>query len=564
MFFRIKIFFIALIAAIPFVALTASADENASLHERAYIVRSSLAAARFENKSCDSIKGELSALMLLADKEEDIYEKASCAHAEAEAAAFFVSSDRDFALSLKDAAEDDLAFMASWLDEYGRINTIHGFEEPAWIKGRPEVVAQAVLAWTELEKVFPDSDRRAKIAKFAEGILKTMRGSYCRYPFGSHFSYVTADGKPRNFQIPQSDKFVAGASIIVERQYQAAALAEAGALLGDAKLLESAEREGLGLLAYLALSGRYPYVFSPRPENEVQSVLAQAAVVENLAVIKRISGKDVFTSLTGCSAIGTDKLSGSTLNEAVKNFSRVLLNVSGCSDWLGAYDIRPPFAGQSVELEDGKAVQKAFDVFPIVYPGGTPGKLVTVGRDNMFWMRFDVDREDEYFFHLCFLKSSVSGGLVSVMMRIDGDQIFQVNLGGATDDPYVDVDMVAGPRHLRQGPHSFGIRFSGLLMKHPAVLDSILVEPAVQRRWVKRMDGKGILVMNSTAEENLKVRMQELEANDNCVWSMVTGLGTKAQHNVTKDRRDRLWLEVPGGAVASLEWPDTVPGISEE
>ena len=101
-------------------------------------------------------------------------------------------------------------------------------------------------------------------------------------------------------------------------------------------------------------------------------------------------------------------------------------------------------------------------------------------------------------------------------------------------------------------------------MKHPAVLDSILVEPAVQRRWVKRLDGKGILVMNSTAEDNLKVRMQELEANDNCNWSMVTGLGTKVQHNVTKDRRGRLWLEIPGGSVASLEWPDTVPGLPEE
>lgn len=561
---RLKLLLLTLIAAAPLLAMSAAADEASSLHERAFIVRSALASARFENKSCDSVKGELSALMLLAEKEEDIYEKAACAHAEAEAAAFFISSDRDFAISLKNAAESDLAFMNSWLDDYSRINTVHGYEEPAWIKGRPEVAAQAVLAWTKLEKVFPDNSRRTLIAKFSEGILKTMRGSYCRYPFGSHFSYVTSEGKPRNFQIPLTDKFVAGASIIVERQYQAAALAEAGALLGDSKMLESAEREGLGFLAFLAISGRYPFVFSPRPENEVQSSLAQAAVVENLAVIKRISGKDVFSSLTGCASIGTDKLSGTKLNEAIKTFCGILLKDSGCTEWIGAYDICPPFAGQSVELEDGKAVQKAFDVYPIVYPGGTPGKLVTVGRDNMFWMRFDVDREDEYFFHLCFLKSSVSGGLVSVMMRIDGDQIFQVNLGGATDDPYVDVDMVAGPRHLRQGPHSFGIRFSGLLMKHPAVLDSILVEPAVQRRWVKRMDGKGILVMNSTAEDNLKVRMQELEANDNCNWSMVTGLGTKAQHNVTKDRRGRLWLEIPGGSVASLEWPDTVPGLPEE
>ena len=88
-------------------------------------------------------------------------------------------------------------------------------------------------------------------------------------------------------------------------------------------------------------------------------------------------------------------------------------------------------------------------------------QTVTVGRENMFWMRFDVDREDDYYFYMVFLKSQIDGGLVSVMMRIDGDKIFQVNLGGASGRPIMDMELVEGPRHLRSGPHSFGIRFSG-------------------------------------------------------------------------------------------------------
>ena len=70
----------------------------------------------------------------------------------------------------------------------------------------------------------------------------------------------------------------------------------------------------------------------------------------------------------------------------------------------------------------------------------------------MFWMRFDVERDDPYYFSMDFLKSSFSGALVSIMVRIDGDQIFRVNLGGATDDPCVDSVFINGPRPLRQGP----------------------------------------------------------------------------------------------------------------
>jgi len=216
-----------------------------------------------------------------------------------------------------------------------------------------------------------------------------------------------------------------------------------------------------------------------------------------------------------------------------------------------------------IEAEDGRAVDKAFEAYPIRYPGGTPGKLAVVGRENMFWMRFDVDREDEYFFYLSFLKSDVSGGLVSVMMRIDGDKIFQVNLGGATDDPFVDVDLVAGPRHLRQGPHSFGIRFSGLLMKKPAVLDSVIVQPSVERRWIALADGRGVLAMKSLAEEPLKVRVEELEGGTSPSWTLLSGMGNPIPPKITTDRRGRAWLEMPAGGVAFLEWPGPVPGGDE-
>ena len=105
-----------------------------------------------------------------------------------------------------------------------------------------------------------------------------------------------------------------------------------------------------------------------------------------------------------------------------------------------------------------------------------------MGRENTFWMRFDVPTEDDYIFDLSYLQSDVGGGLVSVMMRIDGDKIFQVPLGDVDGKPILRRAFVDGPRPLRAGPHSFGIRFSGLLMTKPALLDSVVVQPAVERR----------------------------------------------------------------------------------
>ena len=491
------------------------------------------------------------------------YEAAAAARALAEGARTWRNADAAFSGRLAAEAERLLGPVREGLADYGKMIRVHGVDEPAWVRGQPEVMAQALLAWMALEEASaPSSGRREAIRQGAEGLARLLRGDFSRYPFGSHFSSVTVEGRPRTYVLPAFGEPVAGASWVVERNYAASALARAGRFLEDPALLASAEREGLGALAHLAVSGRIPYGFAPRPEVEVAAPLGVAAVVENLSVLHEVLDKPVFASLAG---LASTCLQGPALQGPEGLAARALVDRAlagaGATRWAGARDAQPPSSYQVIEAEDGRAVEKAFDAFPIRYPGGTPGKLAVVGRENMFWMRFDVDREDEYFFYLSFLKSDVSGGLVSVMMRIDGDRIFQVNLGGATDDPFVDMDRVAGPRPLRQGPHSFGIRFSGLLMKRPAVLDSVVVQAAVERRWMALPDGRGVLAMKSLAEDPLKVRMQELEGEGSPSWTLISGMGNPVAPKISTDRRGRVWLEMPAGGVAFLEWPGAVPGL---
>ena len=497
------------------------------------------------------------------EPESDIYVRAYAAHVKVRGA--MVASGRgNLSEHLVKSAERDLAFVDDWLKIYGRRNTVHGFIEPTWLHGRVDAASQAILALCLLENYRPQAGRRDKIAKLADGLVTAMRPDTKQYPHGAHLSYVTEENRERTYQVPQEDKKVAGITLYPERQYAAMALAKAAQLLKNDEFKASAEKEGLGLLAKLALSGQVPYCLAPRPEKEVSSILGTVALVENLLTLKDYTGNNLYGTLAGCAAIDIHKFNDQGSNSKAKSLINYLLSAHGCSEWIGAKDMCRPFTGTNVELEAGKAVEKAFDVADINYPGGTPGQFVVVGRDNMFWMRFDVERDDPYYFSMDFLKSSFSGALVSVMVRIDGDQIFRVNLGGATDDPYVDSVFINGPRPLRQGPHSVGVRFAGLLMKSPAILDSIVVDPAIGRRWVKLSDGRARMIMHSISDQVLKTRMQELEEKgaESPIWTLVEGTGTPAVKQLSNDRRGHAWLEMPAGGTAVLEWSNgSIPNL---
>lgn len=487
----------------------------------------------------------------------------TCYRAHIKAKGALVVGSGELSDALAASALKDLSFVEEWLKKFGRRYNIHGKTEPEWIKDA-DATAQIILAYCDLNSLHPNKAYADTVDKLSQGLMLLSHKDTYRYPFGAHLSYVTIEGKPRTYTVPESGENVAGAVLFPDRLYAAMALASASKLLKNPDMLASAESEGLGLLAKLALSGKIPYAFAPRPEYEVRSMLSSAVVMENLLFLKNATGKTLYGALAGCAAVDLKRYERESSYAKFKFFADELLKRSGCQDWIGAEDLHEPFVGTTCELEDGKAVSKAFDAHDITYPGGTDGKFVVVGRDNMFWIRFDVDREDPYYFHLNFLKSSFSGALVSIMIRIDGDKIVKVSLGGATDDPFVDSEFIDGPRILRSGPHSLGVRFSGLLMKSPAVLDSVSVEPAIGRRWIKLSSGRAVLVMHSVADKPLKTRMQELEGAENSEvgWSVFDADGKPGIKNLSSDKRHHIWFEIPGGGTAVLEWPGgTIPNL---
>ena len=174
-----------------------------------------------------------------------------------------------------------------------------------------------------------------------------------------------------------------------------------------------------------------------------------------------------------------------------------------------------------------------------------------MGRENTFWMRFDVPTEDDYIFDLSYLQSDVGGGLVSVMMRIDGDKIFQVPLGDVDGKPILRRAFVDGPRPLRAGPHSFGIRFSGLLMTKPALLDSVVVQPAVERRTFALPNGDLLYLLHNVTSGEGRTDRDHFESWPPIDQLVVNGQGEPAELGRAEDRRRRKeFVTIPPFGVA--------------
>ncbi len=447
-----------------------------------------------------------------------------------------------------------------WLTDFPQINEVHGHREPAWIRGEAEQAALVTLALIEMDRAQPDPRRREAIRQFAQGLAQLHHPNTQGYPFGAHVSFSGGGDTPP--YAPLLDRNgnplgkAPGALWRAERSYQVKALAAASAHLGDKSLLEEAQSEALAMWSHLVTSNRWPWGFLPRPTGQ-STVLGSVAAVDNLLSLASATSSPVYPLLAGLA--GKTCLEQSPANEsekAAQDYARKRLSEARVPLWEGYQELAPPVTYQIMEAENGRAVNKAFDEFEVDYPNGDKGKLVRVGRDQMFWMRFDVDREDDYFFYLIFLKSQLEGGLVSVLMRIDGDKIIQVPLGGASD-PYVDMDFVDGPRRLRSGPHSFGIRFNGLLMTQPAMLDSVIAWPVVERRYLGKADGSRLLLLHNNSTKPARTTYPEITRWPPDRVNVVDGSGQTSNLQRESDRRRRKeYIVLPPGGTAWLEWQD--------
>ena len=441
------------------------------------------------------------------------------------------------------------------IDQYPQLSRIHGHEEPLWLSDRGDLTAQAVLALAALERRQPDPTRRETLEKLAVGLTYLQRKDRKEYPFGAHISWKEASPMARlgdGSQVPT-------ALFRTDRAYAVQALAEAGKLLNNKRMLESAQREALGMATHLLVHGKLIRSFAPEPEYSKQANDALPLIAGYLALYEA-TGNRLYSDLGALATHWLDVDSG--LKGAEWSTLKAKLEASPSKALLRARPVGEPVTFQYIQAEDGKVVNKAIDTMDYNSSTDQSGTLAVMGRENTFWMRFDVPTEDDYLFDLAYLQSDVGGGLVSVMMRIDGDKIFQVPLGDVDGKPILRRKYVDGPRPLRSGPHSFGIRFSGLLMTKPALLDSVVVQPALERREFKLPDGNRLYLLHNTTDKTAKTDRNHFASWPPLEQVVVDGEGVSSQLGTAEDRRRRkTFVTVPPHGVALVKVAPGKPNL---
>ena len=432
------------------------------------------------------------------------------------------------------------------MDSYPNLSRVHGHEEPEWLSDRGDLTSQAILALVALEEASPSEKRKDTIRKLAMGLTYLQRKERMEYPFGAHISW--RDEEP--FADLDDGSSVPATYYRTDRAYAVEALAEAGKVLGEPRFVESAAREALGMATHLVVHGQLIRSFSPQPEYSTDPDDA-LPITEGFLALYDSTGNKFYSDMAALST-KWDQPKSSPTGPRWQEL-KAKLEASPSAALLQAKPIGEPITFQYMEAEKGKVVNNAIDTLGFRSPAGEEGTLAVMGRENTFWMRFDVPTEDEYIFDLSYLQSDVGGGLVSVMMRIDGDKIFQVPLGDVDGKPILRRAFVDGPRPLRAGPHSFGIRFSGLLMTKPALLDSVVVQPAVERRVFALPSGERLYLLHNVTSEEGRTDQDFFESWPPTNQLVVDGEGQPSKLGSSEDRRRRKeFVTLPPYGVALL------------
>lgn len=423
-----------------------------------------------------------------------------------------------------------------------------GISAPSWlVKSRGDISALYALGLCDYYTVSKDDKSKQLIDALCEGLRLFVGKNYYEFPFSAHYENIL---NPNVWTLA--------------RNRQISALAIGGQLLGNKDFIASAEVACDNLYVHLLSSYGIISGLAPSPVIYPQTSEGAQVMTENLAVIADVTKKEKYYILAGMAASwfyggnprGTriyDTLTGKcsyTLTETgQKNDFSLKSSVNALTALLSIYNTQsweyrlleqksPAHCFMVLQMEEGKAVRKDYETEVIEYPDGTEGKLVAIKRENSFWLRFDTTQRGDYSFYLAYLKQQGYSTGTSILMRVDGDKIYSVPLGGSKDRAYMFCQEVLEPRELLPGVHSLGVKFSGLLLGKAAVLDSVILQPLFQRRILVLPSGKKIVLIKSFYEETKSFSLNELSQEKinpyqyigmDGVKHHITGLGESIQ-----------------------------------
>ena len=420
-----------------------------------------------------------------------------------------------------------------------------GVNSPTWlVEGRGDTSSLYLLALCEMYKKDKNEEIKNYIKMLADGIKQFTTMKYDEFPYCAHYESVA---NPHIF------------TLSANRQTEA--LAKAGELLKDRELTNSAKNEADNLIVHLLSSYGPICGMAPSPVVYPQNSQGAQVITENLIALAEEKKKKKYETLAGISAswFYKGKKKKKNIYDPTTGKSKVFLAGNGVSDdtnlesaiealstLVSIYktdgwdyrlykEAKKPHSYIILQAEEGKAVRKDYEIEDIGYPSGMMGSLVAIKKENSFWLRFSIEEDDEYAFHLCYLKQSGFGASTSILMRIDGDKIYTVPLAGSQEDTFMFMQEVLERRLLQAGLHSMGIKFSGLLLGKAAKIDSVILQPLSQRRTFENEEGEKLTIVKSFHRDNKNYALSNLSKDnyilENCTYTSSAGISNAKINN---------------------------------
>ena len=445
---------------------------------------------------------------------------------------------------------------------YGTYTKFQKMKIPAWlIRGRGDLSAMYLMG---MSRFYEDNEyyKLGKIAKeLGQGVMEFKFLEPENFPQHAHLTFT---------DLPTIWK--------TNNAFQTAALAYGSKAFQRKVWLSEARDEGVGFLLHLVTSYGPIEGFYPHPDLYPQSAVGAWTLTTNFIALYRVTKNEDFAKIAGLCAAWffknnptgnnlyfaadgscTDKVFEGGVNEkkslkgsAVAILS--LLEVHGTpgekylnykSDYIHGFLV--------IESEEGKPVNTDFEIQDHEYTHEGKGKVVVIRRNNTFWHKFKVDYQDNYFLLLSYQKQLQYSSAVAVNVRIDGGPILLVPLGGAVETPYMLMQKVTESVPLLPGLHTLGVRYKGLLLTLPAIIDCSVIQPVLQRKKFSNEFGQHLILIKNWEAKKHKMKLSE-DLKGIKPKVRTESISGKELKNPITTEKGKTYFNIPEEGYGIMEW----------
>lgn len=445
---------------------------------------------------------------------------------------------------------------------YGKYVNFQKMKIPAWlVRGRGDLSAMYLLG---MSRFYEDNEyyKLGKIAKeLGQGVME--------------FKFLEPDNFPQRAHLTFTDLPTIWKT---NNAFQTAALAYGSKAFQRKVWLGEARDGGVGFLLHLVTSYGPIEGFYPHPDLYPQSAIGAWTLTSNFIALYRVTGNEDFAKIAGLCAAWfyknnptgknlyssvdgscTDKIfeGGAKVKKSLKGSAATIISLLEVHGTPGEkylqYKADYTHSFIVLESEEGKPVNTDFEIQDYEYTHEGKGKVVIIRRNNTFWHKFQVDYEDNYYLMLSYQKQLQYSSAVAVNVRIDGGPILLVPLGGAIDNPYMLMQKVTESVPLLPGFHTLGVRYKGLLLTLPAVIDCSVIQPVLQRKKFSNDYGQHLVLIKNMEAKNHRLRL-DTEFKGVKPKVRTEGIDGKGLQNPVSTEKGKTFLNIPEEGYGIMEW----------